>query len=89
MLAFKRWLPGHGGAVLVVVNCGDHTFSDHRYGVSTGGQGGQWTQILCSQDAAFGGWDGAGNAFWEPWTQADGKVYLNVPQWSVVMMRLR
>lgn len=89
VIAFKRWLPGQPGAVLVVVNCGDHAFCDREYGVSTGGQGGQWTQILCSQDAAFGGRDGAGNAYHEPWTQADGKVYLSAPEWSVVMMRLR
>ena len=59
--------------VLVVVNLGDRTFGDHGYGVRTGGRGGQWTQVLCTQDAAFGGWDGAGNAFHEPWTQADGR----------------
>ena len=42
-------------------------------------------RIRCSQDAWFGGWDGAGNAFYEPWTQADGRIYINVPQWSVTM----
>jgi 1,4-alpha-glucan branching enzyme len=71
----------------VVVNLGDRTFRDHEYGVRTGGRGGRWTQVLCTQDAAFGGWDGAGNAFHEPSTQADGQVYLNVPAWSVVVMR--
>jgi 1,4-alpha-glucan branching enzyme len=44
-------------------------------------------QILCTQDAAFGGWDGAGNAFYEPWTQLDGQLYINLPKWSVVMFR--
>jgi len=73
--------------VLVVVNLGERTFGDHAYGVDTAGRTGQWTQILCTQDAAFGGWDGAGNAFHEPWTQGDGRVYMNVPKWSVVMMR--
>jgi 1,4-alpha-glucan branching enzyme len=88
VIAFKRWLPGQGGAVLVVVNCGDRSFRDHDYGVSTGGQGGKWRQILCTQDPDYGGWEGAGNAFREPGTQPDGRVYLNLPQWSVVMMRL-
>ena len=60
---------------------------DHGYGVRTGGRDGRWTQVLCTQDAAFGGWDGAGNAFHEPWTQADGTVYINLPKWSVVVMR--
>jgi len=88
VLAFKRWIPGQGGAVLVIVNCGDRSFRDHEYGVRTGSQAGRWTQILCTQDAEFGGWEGAGNAFYEPSTQGDGNVYINLPQWSVVMMRL-
>jgi 1,4-alpha-glucan branching enzyme len=54
--------------------------------VLRGGQDGQWTQILCTQDAAFGGWDGAGNAFHDPWTQLDGHVYINLPKWSVVIL---
>jgi 1,4-alpha-glucan branching enzyme len=41
--------------------------------------------VLCTQDAAYGGWDGAGNAFYEPWTQPDGMLYINLPKWSVVM----
>lgn len=88
VLAFKRYLPGGGSCVLTVVNLGDRNFGDHSYGVPTGGQQGRWTQILCTQDAAFGGWDGAGNAFHEPTTQDDGRIYINLPQWSVVMMRL-
>jgi hypothetical protein len=47
---------------------------NHSYGIRTGGHGGQWTQMLCTQDAAYGGWPDAGNAFYEPWTQSDGKV---------------
>jgi 1,4-alpha-glucan branching enzyme len=88
VLAFKRYVPGGSNCVLTVVNMGDNNFGNHSYGVRTGGQFGQWTQILCTQDAAFGGWDGAGNAFHEPWTQGDGMIYINVPQWSVTMLRL-
>jgi 1,4-alpha-glucan branching enzyme len=73
--------------VLTIVNLGETNFGNHGYGVSTDWQLGQWTQILCSQDAQFGGWDGAGNAFHEPWTQSDGRIYVNVPKWSVVMFR--
>lgn len=72
--------------VLTVVNLGERNFGDHSYGVGMGAHGGQWTQILCSQDGAFGGWDGAGNAFHEPWT-TDGQLYINLPKWSVVMFR--
>jgi 1,4-alpha-glucan branching enzyme len=73
--------------VLVIVNLGETDFGSHEYGVATGGQEGQWTQILCTQDAEFGGWDGAGNAYYEPWTQGDGRIYINLPKWSVVVFR--
>jgi len=86
VLAFKRWRDDN--LVLSVVNLGDNDFGNHGYGVETGGQHGRWTQILCTQDAAFGGWDGAGNAFHEPWTQSDGRIYINLPKWSVLMFRL-
>ncbi len=86
VIAFKRWNDS-GDLVLVVVNASDGNYTGMSYGVATG-QAGQWQQILCSQDAWFGGWDGAGNAYYEPWTQADGRVYVNVPKWSVTMFRL-
>jgi 1,4-alpha-glucan branching enzyme len=85
VLAFVR--EAGDDVVLVVVNLGGRTFRDHGYGVRTGGRTGRWTQTLCTQDAAFGGWDGAGNAYHQPWTQADGMAYVNVPAWSVVVMR--
>jgi 1,4-alpha-glucan branching enzyme len=69
-----------------VVNFGVGSFGNHGYGVGTG-MDGQWTQILCSQDSAYGGWDGAGNAFHEPWTQGDGKIYINVPKLGLVVMK--
>jgi len=87
VLAFKRY-SGYN-VVLVVVNFSGVSFGNHSYGVSTGGQTGQWTQIFCSQDAAYGGWDGAGNAYYEPWTQGDGKIYINVPKYSVIVMKLK
>ena len=87
VLGFKRW--SDGNMVLTVVNMGNTNFKNHSYGVSTDGQCGQWTQVLCTQDAAFGGWDGAGNAYYEPWTQEDGKIYINLPQWSIVVFRLK
>ena len=87
VLAFKRYVPGGSNCVLTVVNIGDSSFDNHAYGVSTGGQVGQWSQILCTQDSVFGGWDGAGNAFYEPWTKDNGTIYINLPKWSVVMMR--
>ncbi len=86
VVAVKRWTDD-GDVVLVIANASDTVHTGRSYGVVTG-QSGQWQQILCSQDAWFGGWDSTGNAFHEPWTQADGCVYVNVPQWSVTMLRL-
>lgn len=87
VIAFKRWTGGN--LVLTVVNLGYNNFRSRTYGVSTDNQFGQWTQILCTQDRAFGGWDGAGNAFHEPWTQSDERIYINLPKLSVVMFRLK
>jgi len=87
ILAFKRW--SGENLVLTVVNLGEANFGGHSYGVATDGQLGDWTQILCTQDAAFGGWDDAGNVYYEPATQADGRIYINLPKWSVVMFRLK
>ena len=87
VLGFLRRLDDN--MVLAVVNLGERNFTGHGYGVRTGGHDGQWTQILCTQDAAFGGWDGAGNAFHDPRTQGDGRLYINLPKWSVVMFRRR
>jgi len=87
VLAFKRW--HQGNLVLAVVNLGDRSFENHGYGVGTDWQYGQWTQILCTQDASFGGWDWAGNAYHDPWTQSDGRIYINLPGWSVLLFRLK
>ena len=89
VLAFLRKDPVNGQTLLVAANFGDMDWThNHSYGVQTGGIFGQWMQIFCSQDAAYGGWHGAGNAFYIPWTQADGKVYLNMPKYSVIVMQL-
>lgn len=86
VIAFKRW-NDDDDVILVVVNCSDQTYDNHTYGVAPE-QRGRWQQILCSQDASFGGWEGAGNAYYEPITQDDGHIYVNVPEWSVTMFRL-
>ncbi len=87
VLAFKRW--SDGNVVLTVVNLGETNFSGYSYGVWTDHQYGHWTQVLCTQDADFGGWHGAGNAYHEPHTESDGRVYINLPGLSVVMLRLK
>jgi 1,4-alpha-glucan branching enzyme len=86
ILAFKRW-NNEGDVLLVVINAGDNTFTDHSYGLNTR-QNGQWQQILCSQDSEFGGWHGAGNAYYDPYNHDDNRIYINIPQWSVLVFRL-
>ena len=88
VISFKRWSGGNQ-VVLIVVNMSENNFGNHRYGVHTDYQFGQWTQILCTQDAGFGGWEGAGNAFYEPYTQNNGKIYINLPKWSVLLFKLK
>jgi 1,4-alpha-glucan branching enzyme len=85
VLAFVREVGDN--TVLTVLNLGGSTFAEHDYGVGVRGRTGRWTQVLCSQDAEFGGWDGAGNAFYQPWTQPDGRVYVNLPKWSALILR--
>ena len=85
VIGFVREL--YDNVVLTIVNLGERSFGEREYGVPTGGYGGQWTQILCSQDESFGGWQGAGNAFYDPWTSDEGRISINLPKWSVVMFR--
>jgi 1,4-alpha-glucan branching enzyme len=88
VLAFKRWT-NNGQAIITVVNLGDNSFGSSNYGVYTGGQPGRFKELLCSQDARFGGWDGSGNANRDLWTQTDGRVYINLPKYSVVVLVLQ
>ncbi len=87
VIAFKRW---HGSnVVLAVLNLSENNFSNYSYGVSTDGQAGTWSQILCTQDDEFGGWHGSGNAFHQPHTRSDGRVYINLPKWSLILFELQ
>ena len=86
ILAFKRWNV-EGDVILTVLNLGDISFTDRSYALGTC-QSGKWQQILCSQDAEFGGWDGAGNAYYDPCTDSGNRININIPQWSVLMFKL-
>ncbi|HBE67726.1 MAG TPA: hypothetical protein DDW52_06210 [Planctomycetaceae bacterium] len=86
VIAFKRW--ADNSLVLTIANFSDNNFGDYSYGVSTDCQNGRWSQVLCTQDAQFGGWHGSGNAFHQPTTQPDGNIYINLPKWSVVAFEL-
>lgn len=85
VIAFTRQL--FENRVLVVVNLGDRNFSDHRYQVGTGGIGNRFTELLCTQEKRFGGWPTAGNAGHHPKPDNSGRIGINLPQWSVVVLR--
>lgn len=84
IVAFKRWAP-NGNVILVVANPGDWNFYDCSYEVVTT-QPGRWIQLLCTQDHKYGGW-GSGNEFLCLSTSPDGRIRLNVPRFSVTMMK--
>ena len=85
VLAFTREF--FDNRLLVVVNVGDHNFSDHSYEVATGSLGGEFTELLCTQDKRFGGWPAAGNTGAKLAPGANGRLAINLPQWSVVILR--
>lgn len=87
VIAFKRWEGDQ--VVLAVANLSENNFSNYSYGLSTDLQPGTWNQLLCTQDAQYGGWHGSGNAFHQPQTQADGRIYINLPKWSLILFKLQ
>jgi 1,4-alpha-glucan branching enzyme len=86
VLAFRRW-NDDGDVVLVIVNCSDNQWDHLDYGVQTGAESGQWEEVFNSQSPQYGGWDGSGNFGHRPWVQADGRIYINLPKWSVLVFR--
>lgn len=86
VLAFKRW-DLHGNIVLTVVNLGNGQWQSGEYAVRMGGEHGAWEEIFNSQAPQYGGWAGSGNYGARPVVQRDGRLYLNLPKWSVLMFR--
>jgi 1,4-alpha-glucan branching enzyme len=74
--------------VLVVVNAGEGEWRYSDYGVWMNGEGGGWEEIFNSQAPEFGGYD-CGNPFRTLYVESDGRMYINLPKWSVLMFRKR
>jgi 1,4-alpha-glucan branching enzyme len=85
VLAFKRWNDS-GNVVLVVAHFGERQWQNRDYGVETRTPG-RWEEIFNSQSPEYGGYENSGNFGHRPWTQADGKIYVNLPKWSVQIWR--
>jgi 1,4-alpha-glucan branching enzyme len=85
VVGFKRW-NDRGNVVLVVANFSDREWRNRDYGVRTDTPG-QWEEMFNSQSPEYGGYHDSGNFGHRPWTQGDGRIYVNLPKWSVLMFR--
>ncbi len=86
VLAFKRWHES-GNIIIVVVNLSDRQWQEHDYGIDLGGETEQWEEIFNSQSPQYDGWNDSGNYGSDPQVQTDGKIYINLPKWSVLIFR--
>eukprot|EP00743_Colponemidia_sp_Colp-15_P010547 GILK01011628.1.p1 GENE.GILK01011628.1~~GILK01011628.1.p1 ORF type:complete len:599 (-),score=53.26 GILK01011628.1:113-1879(-) len=73
--------------LLVVINASEAQWEGHvKYGINCNhGPGTRFKQLFNSQAGKYGGWDAS-------WTgdvdaQADGKLFINLPKWSVTVFQ--
>jgi len=52
-----------------------------------GGEIDLWEEVFNSQSPQYGGWNDSGNYGHGLQTQADGKLDINLPKWSVLIFR--
>jgi len=88
VLAFLRWDDG-GNVVLTVVNLSDNQWDQANYGVNIGNPGDSWEEIFNSQSPQYGGWNDSGNYLMNRVVESDGRFYIRLPQWSVLIFRKR
>jgi 1,4-alpha-glucan branching enzyme len=86
VLAFLRW-DDNGSVILTVVNVSDNQWDGLDYGVNIGGTGDSWEEIFNSQSPQYGGWNDSGNYEANLIVQPDGRFYIRLPQWSVLIFR--
>lgn len=86
VLGFVRW-DDQGNIVLTVVNLSDNQWDQASYGVNVGGSGDHWQEILNSQSPQYAGWNDSGNYLADLVVQADGRFYIRLPKWSVLMFK--
>lgn len=86
VLAFKRW-NDQGNVLLIVVNLSDNQWDSAIYGVSIGAPGDRWSEIFNSQSPQYGGWNDSGNYLASLWVDADGKISIRLPKWSVLIFQ--
>ena len=86
VLGFLRW-DDAGNVVLTVINLSDNQWDQRIYGVNVGGTGDHWAEILNSQSPQYGGWNDSGNYLADLAVQGDGRFYVRLPKWSVLIFR--
>jgi 1,4-alpha-glucan branching enzyme len=86
VLAFKRW-NDQGNVLLIVVNLSDNQWDTAIYGLTVGGAGDRWSEILNSQSPQYGGWNDSGNYLASLWVGTDGKIFIRLPKWSVLIFK--
>jgi 1,4-alpha-glucan branching enzyme len=85
VVAFKRYT-FDGDLLLVVVNAGDSQWTSNSYGVDMQGESGRWKEIFNSQSPDYGGIFTVGN-FNTELQVSDGRLWINLPAWSVLMFQ--
>jgi Alpha amylase, C-terminal all-beta domain/Regulator of chromosome condensation (RCC1) repeat len=88
VLAFRRWNTA-GNVLLTVVNLSDNQWSAPVYGAAAGSPGDSWSEIFNSQAPQYGGWNDSGNYLANLGVAGDGKMYIRLPKWSVLMFAKR
>jgi 1,4-alpha-glucan branching enzyme len=88
VMGFLRWSDA-GNVLLTVVNLSDNQWDQPSYGVNIGGTGDRWEEIFNSQSPQYGGWNDSGNYLADLTVQGDGRFYVRLPKWSVLIFRKR
>ena len=83
---WKAW-DDSGNVILTVVNLSDNQWDQTIYGVNIGGAGDSWEEIFNSQSPQYGGWNDSGNYLANLVVQSDGRFYIRLPKWSVLIFR--
>lgn len=86
VVAFKRYALD-GDLLLVVVNVSDNQWTFGEYGVNLAGESGPWREIFNSQAPDYGGIITTGNPGGPRFVAGDGRLYLNLPSWSLLIFQ--
>jgi hypothetical protein len=78
-----------GNVILTVVNISENQWNNATYGASLDGDTGTWEEIFNSKSRQYGGWNDSGNYLAFPSVADDGRIFIRLPKWSVLIFRKR